>query len=312
MTSLALCIPAYQAADYLPRLLASAYQQWIPFDEIWVFDDASTDSTAQVAKKYGAQVLRAASNVGCSAGKNALMHQVQSEWIHFHDADDLLLPNFTTLAHAWMEKPDCPDVVLFDYEYRENQTSMLIALSDFQPDELERDPMRYAILNQINPFCGLYRRASLEKVGGYDVDPEILYNEDVAFHCKLARQGLKFSAEKEVSIVNYRMPTSMSMSNQLKCLQAHVEVMRRLSLDCGDQYSNEIKWKLWNAARCLAALRQWDDVYRALAIADVLDRSIPQGQSPIFWLLVKLVGARQAFWLREQGIRVFKPWLRER
>ena len=35
---IALCIPAYNAAIYLPRLLNSAAQQTSPFDEILVFE----------------------------------------------------------------------------------------------------------------------------------------------------------------------------------------------------------------------------------------------------------------------------------
>lgn len=310
MSTLALCIPAYQAADYIPRLLISAREQTIPFDEILVYDDASSDSTAAVAEKYGARVLCGASNVGCSAAKNFLLHEAASEWIHFHDADDLLLPNFTTLAHLWITKLACPDVVLFDYLYIDNQSSDLIAQSDFLSDELEEDPLRYAILHQINPFCGLYRKSRLLDVGGYDVDPEILYNEDVAFHCKLALNGLSFSCEKQISIINYRMSESMSGSNQLKCLHSQVEVMRRLSHLVGQRYSNEIASKLWHTAQCLASLQDWHEVSTALTIASSLTTRIPRGQSILFKLLISLLGPVRAFRFREQAIRTFKPWVR--
>ena len=58
MSSIALCIPAYQAESYLPRLLDSANKQVIPFSEIWVYDDSSLDNTADVARSYGAKVLQ--------------------------------------------------------------------------------------------------------------------------------------------------------------------------------------------------------------------------------------------------------------
>lgn len=311
MSSIALCIPAYQAESYLPRLLDSANKQVIPFSEIWVYDDSSLDNTADVARSYGAKVLQGDVNRGCSFGKNALLEQIKSEWVHFHDADDELLPNFTSLARDWIMKPDCPDVVLFDYLYRDNQTDELISSSDFKPEELERDPLRYAILHQINPFCGLYRRSSLLRVGGYDVDPLILYNEDVAFHIKLASLGLSFSAEKEVSIINYRMPGSMSGSNQLKCLLAHVEVMRRISIKTDRFYSREIKFKLWRAAQGLASMTEWAHVDQALGIASRVSPVLPSGISPLFAALVRLFGDRLAFRFREYGIRLFKPHLRK-
>lgn len=310
MTTLALCIPAYQAASCLPRLLQSAHNQSVPFSEILVYDDASSDATSEVAADYGVRVVRGDSNIGCSAGKNELLKRVSSSWIHFHDADDELLPNFTELAHQWMAKHNCPDVVLFDYEYRDNDSFELIAASNFAPDELENDPLCYTILHQINPFCGLYRTSSLLKVGGYDVDPAILYNEDVAFHIKLAANGLSFSAEKEVSILNYRMADSMSRSNQVRCLLAHVEVMKRACNIAGDRYPMELKFKLWHAAQQLASKQAWDHVDDALAIAHKLTPALPTGLSPLFISLVRLLGDRNAFRMREKAIRIFKPYLR--
>src|SRR3954453_5367691 len=101
--SLALCIPAYNAAAYLPRLLVSAIRQTLPFNEIWVYDDCSTDGTAAMAERYGARVMRGDVNRGCSIGKNRLAAETKCEWIHFHDADDELLPNFVERARVWME-----------------------------------------------------------------------------------------------------------------------------------------------------------------------------------------------------------------
>lgn len=310
MKTLALCIPAYQAANHLPRLLKSAKAQEIPFDEVLVYDDASQDNTADVAERFGAKVFRGAANIGCSAGKNALLHQVGSEWIHFHDADDELLPNFTRLAHGWMAREKCPDVVLFNYEYRDDQTKHLIASSDFDAMALQSDPFRYAILNQINPFCGLYRRSRILDVGGYDIDPEILYNEDVAFHCKLAKAGLSFSAEREVSIINYRMQGSMSAANQAKCLRAHVEVMRRLARDTGDRFATEIQLKLWAAATSLASLQEWSDVDSTVTLANSLSDGIPKNQGRLFSVLSQVLGPRRSFRVREHMIRLFKPHLR--
>src|SRR3712207_6350869 len=96
--TLALCIPAYNAANYLPRLLKSAQNQIVPFDEILVYNDCSKDTTAQVAMQYGAKVVEGDINRGCSFGKNKLAQVTSCSWIHFHDADDELLPTFTTLA----------------------------------------------------------------------------------------------------------------------------------------------------------------------------------------------------------------------
>jgi glycosyltransferase involved in cell wall biosynthesis len=311
VATVALCIPAYNAAAYLSRLLDSTRSQKIAFDEIIVCDDASSDNTAKIAHSYGATVIVNQINQGCSVSKNRALEVASADWVHFHDADDELLPNFTTLAQRWAAAADAPDVILFDYEYRDNTTGELIGRSNFDDQALREDPVRYAILNQINPFCGLYRRNRLVEVGGHDVDPEVLYNEDVAFHCKLALAGFSFRAEKDVSIINYRMQESMSGANQIECLRAHYAVMRKMAAAVGDRYPKELASRLWAAATGLAAFERWREVDEALADAQRLSHEIPANCGRDFDVLCKIIGPRAAFRLREKFVRYLKPELRQ-
>jgi glycosyltransferase involved in cell wall biosynthesis len=310
MNTLALCIPAYNAAWCLPRLLESAKKQPIAFDEILVYNDCSTDNTKEVAESFGAKVFSGKQNIGCSAGKNYLLNQTKCDYIHFHDADDVLLQNFTTLAHKWISKIDCPDVILFDYEYRDNDTNEFIAKSDFKHQELQADAIKYAILNQINPFCGLYSVDKLKSIGGYDTQPEILYNEDVAFHCKLAIAGLNFGAEKEVSIINYRISGSMSSANQLKCVQAHYEVMKINAEKVGAKYAKEIAYKAWHNATILAGFDDWETSKKAIYLAWKLYKKAPIDEN----IIIKIISIFNPFFaiiFREYLIRIFKSGLRK-
>src|SRR5436190_21207 len=111
VSRLALCIPARNAAAHLPRLFESVRLQAIPFNEVLVFDDASVDQTAAVAEELGASVVRSEVNVGPSAGKNLLAQRATSEWLHFHDADDKLAPEFGARARARVSRDDV-DVLL--------------------------------------------------------------------------------------------------------------------------------------------------------------------------------------------------------
>jgi glycosyltransferase involved in cell wall biosynthesis len=310
-SSLALCIPAYNAENYLPRLLSSAQSQTIPFDEILVYDDCSTDNTAEIAEKYGAKVIRGEINRGCSFGKNVLANNTSCDWIHFHDADDELYSNFTTLAKKWMGYKNTPHVVLFNYEYRENTTYELIGNREFSDIELIEDPIKYTIKNQVNPFCGLYNRQSLIDIGGYDINPEVLYNEDVAFHCKLAISGLKFRAESEISIINYRVQNSMSAINQVKCAKAHFNVMKRNIELVGQKYSIEISQKLWQNAIFSASLNDWETCKKSLRLASSLNKQPPKYEN-WFVKFISYVDPYLAIFAREKMIRLFKSHLRRK
>lgn len=308
-STLALLIPAYNAAAYLPRLLESAAAQSDPFDQIWVYDDCSTDNTAEIARAYGAQVLAGDTNQGCSVGKNRLARHVEADWIHFHDADDLLLPNFGGLARKWISDGRF-DVVLFDYEFRDDETNELFLTRHFDHLDLTRDPKSYAIREQINPFCGLYRRSAFLAAGGYDEDRAVLYNEDVAAHIRLAFAGLSFAAEDEVSIVNFYRANSMSGANALRCVQAHFEVMRRtLTRPGAEQYHAEIGTRLWLAAGGLGSHGDWKSATQACRLANKLCPPTPVVGSSIFRLLAR-VSPAAALRLREQWVRLAKPHLR--
>ncbi|MCB9283023.1 MAG: glycosyltransferase family 2 protein [Lewinellaceae bacterium] len=308
--TLALCIPAYNAAEYLPRLLKSAQDQAIPFDEILVYNDCSIDNTAFVAEKFGAQVINGDINRGCSEGKNRLAEVTKSEWIHFHDADDELMPNFTTLAHKWMAKSHPPEVVLFPYEWRDDRTNGLLNVRKFDREALEKDPIEYAILEQINPFCGLYKKDKMLEAGGYDTDPLVLYNEDVAFHLRLAIAGLRFSAEEEISIINYRISNSMSAANQIKCNEAHFQVLKKAAAQVGDRYPKTLALKLWKAAGVAASQKNFKTADKCIELAINLNGNNPVGQGKAFSMLAG-VNPYLAIRFREYLITWFNPDLRK-
>ena len=147
--SLALLIPAYNAARLLPDLLSSAANQTHQFDEIWVYDDASTDDTAGVATKLGANVVRGDLNRGCTFAKSALVERTQCDWVHFHDADDLLEPDFVQSARAWLSRSDV-DVIVFGCEERWRDTGEIISLNIPDDAFLASDPVGYVIKHKIN------------------------------------------------------------------------------------------------------------------------------------------------------------------
>lgn len=308
--SLALCIPAYNATAYLPRLLDSALAQTIPFDEIWVYDDCSTDETGKVAAEFGAKVIRGEINRGCSHGKNVLAQHTTCEWIHFHDADDALYPNFVEQAHQWMALENPPDIVLFNYEWRRDDTGELLGICNFDDAELRRDAIAYTIRQQINPFCGLYRRSAYLQAGGYDTDPLVLYNEDVAFHCRMAIAGLKFAADSNTTIINYSRDNSMSSANQIKCVKAQFHVMRKVAESLKGLYDHEIAQKLWAIAAVAAAYLDWETADKCVHLAISLYSKAPNNLSTWFRFLCNC-NPYFAIRLRESLIRFFKPQLRK-
>lgn len=296
--TIALCIPAYNASKFLPTILTSAKKQLIPFDEIIIYDDCSEDNTSEIAENFGAKVIRGKVNVGCSVGKNILAENTQSDWIHFHDADDDLYDNFTEVAHSRIMTDNAPDVILFDYEYRDYNTKKLISIRKFDAKMLEVNPIKYSIREQINPFCGLYKKEKFLAAGGYDTDPNVLYNEDVAMHFKIASYGLTFSAVNIITIVNNRVPNSMSVGNRVKCSYAQFEVLKKMNNFCGALYYITISTKIWDYARLAAFYKEWGLLKNMIKLAIQLNGKKSINDSRFFNILLR-INPYLAFYLRE-------------
>jgi Glycosyl transferase family 2 len=304
--TLALCVPAYNAASFLGRLLESAVHQSVPFDEIWVYDDASTDETSEVARRFGARVVRGEGNVGCSAGKNVLVGQCTSNWVHFHDADDALESNFVEVAHRWMEKANPPDVVFFNYRSLSHETNLPLGTREFDGAALRRDPLHYCLSEQVNPFCGLYRRDAFIRAGGWDEDRQVLQSEDQAGHLRLALSGLRFDADPNYTVINYIRAGSMTTSNMPGAQRSTFHVMRRAAEVAPPAYRDIISGRLWSTAGLSAAYNDWENADRAAALALVLTGKAPAIGSAWFrWLALR--NPKLALRLRENLIRVFRP-----
>ncbi len=311
--TITLAIPAYNASWCLPRLLTSAQAQTVPFDEVLVYNDCSTDDTTTVAESFGARVIQGDVNVGCSAGKNRLAEACTTNWVHFHDADDELKPNFVEAARKWMSLGDeAPDVVLFGYEERWDDTGELIGIRSFDDEALRRDAVGYTIQHQINPFLGLYRRDAFLEAGGYDLDPAVLYNEDVAFHCKMARAGLTFAADDTVTVINHRVRTSMSQANGAECARAQYHVMKKAAELSPETYAPVIADRLWGIAAAAGRYLDWNTADSAVKLAVRLN-----GRAPSFeaggraFRLAAHLAPRLSLRLREQAIRSLRPALRD-
>ena len=123
-------------------------------------------------------------------GKNILARTSTCDWIHFHDADDALGPEFVARARAWLARDEF-DVLLMGTEDRDDRTGAHLAERRWDDSALVRDSVAYCIVNNVTN-CGVYRRLAFLEAGGFDANDDTRYNEDQAMHLRLAIAGLRF------------------------------------------------------------------------------------------------------------------------
>jgi len=105
-------IPAYNRAGCIARALESVKTQEISDLEVILGDDASTDSTVELATGIlpGIKVARLPINQGASAARNAALKLAKGDFIAFLDSDDEWLPGKLAAQMKFLD--EYPEVAL--------------------------------------------------------------------------------------------------------------------------------------------------------------------------------------------------------
>ena len=91
MQKVSVIIPAFNCRRYIEETVESALNQTYPDIELIVVDDASTDKTCEILKRYGEKltVINHKNNKGPSGARNTGIQHARGEYVAFLDHDDI-------------------------------------------------------------------------------------------------------------------------------------------------------------------------------------------------------------------------------
>lgn len=110
--AITLVIPSYNRAQLIIETINHALNQSLPFAEIIVVDDASTDETLVELKRFGNKIkVIASGKIGVQRARNKGVAAASTPYVALCDSDDLLEPNFVEVISGWLSThPDCDSV----------------------------------------------------------------------------------------------------------------------------------------------------------------------------------------------------------
>lgn len=195
-------VPCYNAGRYLESSLASIFAQDYPNFEVIVVDDGSSDGSLERLQELQGQypfVLIAQANGGVSAALNRGLACATGKYVATPDLDDLMLPHSLSVRADYLERhPDTPCVgalvSFIDQDDNWLKDEYANEVLELHFDQILRDTL------VIGAPVALYRRAALDKVGGYDPDIRV---QDFQITLKIAALGAPL-AIIPVQVTRYR------------------------------------------------------------------------------------------------------------
>lgn len=228
--SVSIIIPAHNIAPYLDRCLDSLLNQTLSDLQIILIDDASSDETLDIMKKYEnldrrIDVQRLHMQSGQSRARNIGMMRVQGSAIMFVDGDDWLRPDACWKAFYKM-KNDAADIVVFDYYDYNDPVSTPARHFDFRSVAVG-NYKRSDFLRICSPCTKIYNTGFLKRIEAYF--PEATIFEDWFWTMQWAVQAKKISALADPLYFYRRNRAGSTTSGH----RSEVEVMRGIIRNLG-------------------------------------------------------------------------------
>lgn len=251
-------IPCYNVKDMVSECLDSIVDQTIGLEhlEIILVDDASTDETVSVLKKYeekypdNIMLVLCKKNGRQGTARNIGLSYATGDFIRFVDSDDWIHPDMYKVLVDIMNKNEC-DVVQFRYmETKDKPEEMSRAIDNIDYIIVDYSCNRKEnLLNSqiLNESCTtkLYRKSLIDCAN-------LRYAEGVAYEEPMFTYPMKFYVNKaavtETKLYYYRYNekgTMLSYMNNPSTMVQHLQVqlnvyLTMLQSDFFSEYKDEI------------------------------------------------------------------------
>ncbi len=192
-------IPVCNAREYLDQCLGSIMESSYLSYEIIVVDDASTDDSAEIARRNGARVFRLPVRSGPAAARNYGSREAKGDILFFVDADVLIGPE--TIARLINDFNQNRDIAAVFGSYDDSPVAKNFIsqyknlLHHFVHQQSSREAMTFWA------GCGAIRGEVFQKVRGFD---EKRYTkpciEDIELGYRMKKLGYQIVLDKDLQV----------------------------------------------------------------------------------------------------------------
>lgn len=263
-------------------------------NEILIYDDASAvPAGGSILPDPTVRIIRGEINQGPARGRNILLRASQSEYIHFHDADDLFQSDWCQRVREAIEQTQT-DVVLAEissYRDKEMKSRCVMGLNRLAAGE---DFVRFALRNSILTSASTCRRQWAVAIGGFR--ESLKQSEDFDYHVRLAASGARFYVIEEPLVLKRIRDTSYSSSNRKRVWSSVTDSVRALSKELPSRYQHDLAEAAARAGSHLFRLGAYQQAREAFRLASRLGLPSFDTEPPPYRFLAKIFGPEVAEW----------------
>lgn len=196
-----ICIPTYNRAHLLPAALDSALAQTDSDYEIVIVDNASTDNTQEVLKRYEdsrIRIVRNSSTLSQYANHNICIKHAQAPWVVFLHSDDRLTHNALERYRDEIQRDPSFDIITGTCDYYLPLWKSLGVESRHTLAGNHGIEMLFRYLG-LNMPGSCFKRAVFNELGGFDENCQMA-DHDLMIRALLERKKIKIIRQGVIEI----------------------------------------------------------------------------------------------------------------
>ena len=203
LMKLTVIIPVHNGGAGFDRCLRGLMSSRTLPDEVIVVDDASTDASAEVAQRYGAEVVRLLPPPhGPAFARNRGGEIAHAEVLFFTDADVLLHPDALGLAVETLQRDTTIDACFGSYDDMPAAEGLVSQYKNLLHHYVHQHGAESA--GTFWTACGAIRKTAFQEAGGFSEAHKKPSIEDIELGTRLRCQGKKIRLVKAMQATHLK------------------------------------------------------------------------------------------------------------
>ena len=306
MAQLTVGITYYNEGPLLTQCLESFWKGSQRPDQIILYDDASQDRPdSYIPKEIPVKILRGEKNRGPAYGRNRILEAVETDWVHFHDADDTVDTSWAEKVMAAATDSDVVLTELISYQNDRVLSGSVLGLSEWKTS----GGLAFAIRHFILPAAGTFRTELARKMGGYR--ESLWQSEDWDFYIRLLLTGPRVCVLEE-SLVRIQVRSESRSQKQIETLSCVLQAILLLEREVPQEYRQALAEKAAWAGSRLFQLQEKQMAREAFSLAETLGPATHSQQNKSYRWIAHHWGQEAAEWVAWTYRQVLPQTLRRK